>query len=187
MRLPSALEPWLRLVGLLLAALPLCCGGLKGPLVSNCIVSAERPLASALAAVSTAAVSSTSRCKRLSPAFAAAAAKQQQRRPRWFLLPQQQQRPQRVASHHPLTGVLQQHRQQQQQRASSRLGLHMQRQRGVEETRRTHRGAACWQQGLGCWSLKMNAIPAGSALERHMQELMEDPIKNMPVSINPMP
>ncbi|KAL8275220.1 hypothetical protein Esti_000804 [Eimeria stiedai] len=97
------------------------------------------------------------------------------------LRPQRHQRLQQ--SHHPLSRIWQQ---QPSQRQTQTL---------PEATRRPllqRRAPDLGMAGLGVrptplsavGSLQMNAIPHGSVLEQQMNELMQDPVKNMPVRLS---
>ncbi|KAL8428134.1 hypothetical protein Efla_005837 [Eimeria flavescens] len=91
----------------------------------------------------------------------------------------QQQRPVH-ADLHPATGVRQQHpfrpRPQQEQPWLGCVSRSLQQR--VKDLGGKESVRPAFLSGVG--SLQMNAIPHGSALERQLNELMEDPIKNMP-------
>lgn len=104
-------------------------------------------------------------------------------------LPLFSQRQQRTNGH-PLTGLLQQRPlqpEQQQQRPLQQQQRPLQHQPLQPRTSRPflHMARRGTGDRLGVGALQMNAAPPGSALERQMSELMQDPIKNMPVCLSP--
>ncbi|KAL8429303.1 hypothetical protein ACSSS7_006668 [Eimeria intestinalis] len=116
--------------------------------------------------------------------------RQRQQPIRWTmkrLRPQQHQR-YLQQYHHPLTGISLQPQPSQRQITQTRPGATLSK--PLLRRRSSDRGQGVMVRPLSLpavGSLQMNAIPRGSVLEQQMNDLMQDPIKNMPALLTAGP